>query len=163
MSRMLQSARLQRVGSSISAVIVAFVLTRLLLLGFLTGNVLYPEGPSVINDVLLYSEWSELLVTGRFPIGDDMWQYPPGAGAVFALAALIGGSAVQGFFVIALACDAAILGALIAVAYRRSRAAHAQLTPNSLVAAWSWVAAALIIGPVFIARFDVIPDRKSVV
>lgn len=162
MSRMLQSARLQRVGSSISAVIVAFVLTRLLLLGFLTGNVLYPEGPSVINDVLLYSEWSELLVTGRFPIGDDMWQYPPGAGAVFALAALIGGSAVQGFFVIALACDAAILGALIAVAYRRSRAAHAQLTPNSLVAAWSWVAAALIIGPVFIARFDVIPTAAAV-
>ena len=101
-----------RIRGSVIALIVTWVLSRLLLLGTLTGAVPYPDGPSVINDVKLYAEWSSLLVTGRFPIGDDMWQYPPGAGIVFALAALLGSNPVAAFAGIALACDLATLAVL---------------------------------------------------
>ena len=157
MSSALTSVRPKTLMSTVVTIVIGFVVVRTLLLGFVTGVVPYPDGPSVINDVLLYSEWSQLLVTGRFPIGDDMWQYPPGAGVVFALAALIGANAVQGFFVLSLIADAAVLAALIVVSVRRSGT-----NPPRLVAAWAWVVAPIIIGPVFIARFDVIPTAAAV-
>lgn len=136
------------------ALIVAWVLSRLLILGTLTGLVPYPDGPSVINDVKLYAEWSSLLVTGRFPIGDDMWQYPPGAGIVFAIAALMGSNPVAAFVIIALACDLAAL-IVLAVAGRRRGV--------GLDAAWAWVIGALLVGPVWLARFDVVPTLAAVV
>ncbi|MFM1966067.1 MAG: hypothetical protein RL134_1792 [Actinomycetota bacterium] len=145
---------LARLRGSVIALIVTWVLSRLLLLGTLTGAVPYPDGPSVINDVKLYAEWSSLLVTGRFPIGDDMWQYPPGAGIVFALAALLGSNPVAAFAGIALACDLATL-AVLAVAGRRRRV--------GLNAAWAWVIGALLVGPVWLARFDVVPTLAAVV
>lgn len=136
-----------------AAVVVAWVLSRALLIGFVTGVVPYPDGPSVINDVKLYAEWSNLLVTGRFPIGDDMWQYPPGAGVVFALAAVIGSNPVAALVGIVLACDLAVLVILLVAGHRRDVGRGA---------AWAWVASALIIGPVFIARFDVVPTLAAV-
>lgn len=143
----------QPTRSAIGWLVLAWVATRVALLGIILGWLPYPDGTLVINDVLLYSEWSELLVTGRFPIGDDMWQYPPGAGAVFAVAALIGPSPVVGFFVIALVADAAVLAALVRAGIRR----HIGLDP-----AWVWVAAAIVIGPVFLARFDLLPTAAAV-
>jgi hypothetical protein len=136
------------------AVGVAWVVSRIILVGTVVGFVPYPDGPSVINDVRLYAEWSNLLVTGRFPIGDEMWQYPPGAGVVFALAAVIGSNPVVAFIVIALACDLAILIVLVVAGRRRS---------VGLDAAWAWVIGALLVGPVFIARFDVVPTLAAVV
>lgn len=136
------------------ALVVAWVASRALILGTLTGVVPYPDGPSVLNDVKLYSEWSSLLVSGRFPIGDDMWQYPPGAGIVFAIAALIGSNPVVAFALIALACDLATL-AVLAIAGRRRRV--------GFDAAWAWVIGALLVGPVWLARFDVIPTLAAVV
>ena len=136
-----------------AAVVVAWVLSRALLVGFITGAVPYPDGPSVINDVKLYAEWSNLLVTGRFPIGDDMWQYPPAAGVIFAVAALIGTNPVAAIVGIVLACDLAVLVILL-VAGRRRRVGDR--------AAWAWVASGLIIGPVFVARFDVVPTLAAV-
>ena len=88
---------LARLRGSLTALLVGWVATRVLLVGALTGLIPYPDGPSILNDVKLYSEWSSLLVTGRFPIGDDMWQYPPGAGVVFAIAALLGSNPVAAF------------------------------------------------------------------
>ena len=136
-----------------AAVVVAWVLSRALLVGFITGAVPYPDGPSVINDVKLYAEWSNLLVTGRFPIGDDMWQYPPAAGVIFAVAALIGTNPVAAIVGIVLACDLAVLVILL-VAGRRRRVGDR--------AAWAWVASGVIIGPVFVARFDVVPTLAAV-
>ena len=143
-----------RIRGSVIALVVTWVLSRLLLLGTLTGFVPYPDGPSVINDVKLYAEWSSLLVTGRFPIGDDMWQYPPGAGIVFALAALLGSNPVAAFAGIALACDLATL-AVLAIAGRRRAV--------GLNAAWAWVIGALLVGPVWLARFDLVPTLAAVV
>lgn len=136
------------------AVIITWVASRALLLGALTGLVPYPDGPSILNDVKLYSEWSSLLVTGRFPIGDDMWQYPPGAGIVFAIAALLGSNPVAAFALIALACDLVTLAVLI-IAGRRRRV--------GLNAAWAWVIGAVLVGPVWLARFDVVPTLAAVV
>ena len=136
-----------------AAAVVAWVLSRALLVGFVTGVVPYPDGPSVINDVKLYAEWSNLLVTGRFPIGDDMWQYPPGAGVVFALAAIIGSNPVAALVGIVLACDLAVLVIVLVAGHRRGVGTGA---------AWAWVASALIIGPVFVARFDVVPTLAAV-
>ena len=136
------------------ALILAWVVTRALLLGTLTGAVPYPDGPSVLNDVKLYAEWSDLLVTGRFPIGDDMWQYPPGAGLVFAVAALMGSNPVAAFALIALLCDLATL-AVLAVAGRRRAV--------GLGAAWVWTTGAVLVGPVWLARFDVVPTLAAVV
>ncbi|MFM7597839.1 MAG: glycosyltransferase 87 family protein [Actinomycetota bacterium] len=136
-----------------AAVVVAWVLSRALLVGFIIGTIPYPDGPSVINDVKLYAEWSNLLVTGRFPIGDDMWQYPPGAGVVFALAALIGANPVAAMVGIVLACDLGVLVILLVAGKRR------QVGDG---AAWAWVASALIIGPVFVARFDIVPTLAAV-
>ena len=143
-----------RIRGSVIALIVTWVASRLLLIGTLTGVVPYPDGPSVINDVKLYAEWSSLLVTGRFPIGDDMWQYPPGAGIVFALAALLGSNPVAAFAGISLACDLATM-VVLAIAGRRRRV--------GLNAAWAWVIGALLVGPVWLARFDVVPTLAAVV
>ena len=85
------------IRTSPDAVGVAWVISRVILVGTVVGYVPYPDGPSVINDVRLYAEWSNLLASGRFPIGDDMWQYPPGAGVVFALAAVLGSNPIAAF------------------------------------------------------------------
>lgn len=143
-----------RLRGSLTALLVGWVATRALLLGALTGLVPYPDGPSILNDVKLYSEWSSLLVTGRFPIGDDMWQYPPGAGIVFAIAALLGSNPVAAFTLIALACDLATLAVLTIAGRRRS---------VGLDAAWAWVIGGLLVGPVWLARFDVVPTLAAVV
>ena len=142
-----------RLRSSTAVLASAWVVTRLFLIGALTGNVPYPDGPLIINDVKLYAEWSNLLVTGRFPVGDDMWQYPPGAGIVFALAAAIGSNPVAGFVLIALLCDLATL-VVLAVAGRRRHVGYD--------AAWAWVVGAVVVGPVFLARFDVLPTFAAV-
>ena len=145
---------ISRLRGSVVALALTWVVSRALLLGTLTGLVPYPDGPSILNDVKLYSEWSSLLVTGRFPIGDDMWQYPPGAGIVFAIAAVIGSNPVAAFAIIALTCDLATL-AVLAAAGRRRRV--------GLDAAWAWVIGAVLVGPVWLARFDVVPTLAAVV
>lgn len=145
---------LARLRGSLTALLVGWVATRVLLVGALTGLIPYPDGPSILNDVKLYSEWSSLLVTGRFPIGDDMWQYPPGAGVVFAIAALLGSNPVAAFTLIALACDLTTL-AVLTIAGRRRRV--------GLDAAWAWVVGGLLVGPVWLARFDVVPTLAAVV
>ncbi len=141
---------------------LAWIASRAALLGIIIGWLPYPDGPLVINDVLLYSEWSQLLVTGRFPIGDDMWQYPPGAGAVFALSALIGASPVIGFFVIALATDAAILVMLLVAGAKSAKIRAFNSVTATTRPAWIWVISALLIGPVFLARFDLLPTAAAV-
>jgi len=143
-----------RLRGSLAALVITWVVTRAILVGILSGDVPYPDGPSVINDVKLYSEWSSLLVTGRFPIGDDMWQYPPGAGFVFAFAAVLGSNPVAAFIAIAMVCDLATLVVLV-LAGRRRRV--------GLDAAWAWTIGAILVGPVWLARFDVVPTLAAVV
>lgn len=144
---------LPRLGSSIWVLVAAWALSRAYLIGAVTGTAPYPDGELVINDVRLYAEWSNLLVTGRFPIGDDMWQYPPAAGIIFALSAVIGPQPVLGFLALGLLADAAVLAILVVAGRRRAQ---------GLTAGWAWVIGGLLVGPVFVARFDVFPTLAAV-
>ncbi|CAB4921548.1 unannotated protein [freshwater metagenome] len=132
--------------------VATWVLTRALMLGALAGVVAYPDGPSILNDVKLYAEWSELLATGRFPIGDEMWQYPPGAGVVFAIADFIPPNPLVGMVVLLVLADLAILLILLLVGRRQGR----------WQPAWVWVVSGVLIGPIMLARFDLIPTVFAV-
>lgn len=129
------------------------MLTRFAAIAFVAGWLPYPEGRLVISDVRLYSVWSIMLSQGLFPVGDDMWQYPPAAGVVFALPRLIGPTPVAGFFILALLADLAVMAALLLTA--RSRG-------TTLAGPWLWAVAALVVGPVLVARFDVFPTLFAV-
>lgn len=115
----------------------------------LTG---YPDGHLVINDVTLYSSWASWLVDGRFPAADPMWQYPPLAGPIFALGSMLHANPDIGFMLLAFVFDSVTMAALI-LAYRRT---------GNLTGAWLWALAALIVGPIFLTRFDVIPTALAV-
>lgn len=147
------------VAHRIACLIVGWSITRLLLLVQL---VLAPD--AFVGDVRLYSLWSLVLAEGRFPVGDPFWQYPPGAGVVFATMQLTGPDPIRGFIAMALAADGLIMAVLILAARRRS----APATPGDRFRAgpWlgpvTWVVGGLLIGPVMLARFDLFPTAAAV-
>ncbi|MDQ1247679.1 MAG: hypothetical protein QG597_2050 [Actinomycetota bacterium] len=110
------------------------------------GGTPYPSGHLVINDVRLYATWATDLWSGAFPALDPMWQYPPLAAPLFMLGA-VAPDATVGFIGLAFLADAAAMIALLVAARRSGRFAGA----------WLWAGAALIVGPVFLTRFDVFP------
>ncbi|MEZ5115517.1 MAG: glycosyltransferase 87 family protein [Candidatus Nanopelagicales bacterium] len=135
------------------ALLVAWGLSRVLLVLIATDSVPYPDADLLINDVRLYAEWSELLASGQFPVGDETWQYPPLAGVVFVLARYAATDPVTGFLVLAALADLAVLLLLLARGRRVDR-------PQ---AAWAWVLGGVLVGPVTLGRFDVFPTLAAVV
>ena len=138
--------------SSLWALLGAWLVSRVLVLGWATDTLPYPDGDLLLNDVRLYAGWADGLVEGRFPVGDEMWQYPPGAGVLFALSRVVASDAMAGFLVLAVLADFAVLAALVWGGRGAGR----------LQGAWAWVAAGLLVGPVFLARFDVFPTLATV-
>jgi uncharacterized membrane protein len=100
----------------------------------------YPGGTIVQADLDVYAEWLPTIESGALPT-DDMWQYPPAAAFFFAIG-LWGSNPQVALLVGILATDAL----LTAVLYRHSR-----------LSGWFWVAAGVLIGPVLVFRFDVVP------
>lgn len=103
---------------------------------------------SVTGDIDLYRDWGERLVGGDgLPSGDEKWQYPPGAAVVFAapagVGALTGLPYRVGFALLMLAVDAALTAAL-------ARA-------GGTGAARVWLVGTTALGPVTLARFDLVP------
>lgn len=131
---------------------ITFALTRAWLLAIPFGLIPYLGGTLVINDVTLYQQWAELLQTGRYPVGDEMWQYPPLVGPLFALGALVPPDPRLGLMLVMLAFDAATCLVLMR---RTARGA-------SIEGPWAWVAAGMLIGPVWLTRFDVAPALFAV-
>ncbi len=131
---------------------VAFVATRLWLLAIPFGVVPYLGGQLVINDVTLYTQWADILQSGRFPIGDEMWQYPPLVGPVIALGALIPPNPTMGLVLLMLAADIAVFAVLL----RQTR--HGAREEG----VWAWVVAGMLIGPVWLTRFDILPSLFAV-
>ncbi len=130
----------------------AFVLTRLWLIAIPFGLIPYLGGTLVINDVTLYEQWADILQEGRFPIGDPMWQYPPLVGPLLAAGALIPPDPTLGLVLLMLAFDAATFGVLM-----RAVKSGAQID-----GVWAWIAAGMLIGPVWLTRFDLIPALFAV-
>jgi hypothetical protein len=129
-----------------------FILTRAWLLAIPYGLIPYLGGTLVINDVTLYEQWAQILQTGRFPVGDEMWQYPPLVGPLFALGALIPPDPRLGLMVLMLVFDALTFIVLM----RRSAQG------GSIEGPWAWIAAGMLIGPVWLTRFDVVPALFAV-
>ncbi len=131
---------------------VTFALTRAWLLLIPFGLIPYIGGTLVINDVTLYEQWAQILQTGRYPVGDQMWQYPPLVGPVFALGALVPPDPTLGLMLVMLAFDVATFVVLM------RRTGHGA----SLEGPWAWIVAGMLIGPVWLTRFDVIPTFFAV-
>ena len=106
--------------------------------------------PEQVNDLAIYQRWAAgPLADGQYP-DDPMWQYPPLAGPVFRLGAALPGERF-GFALLFLAFDAAIMAMLARQASGSGRTAGRTL--------WAW--AALITGPLLLARFDVVPTTAA--
>ncbi len=131
---------------------LAFVATRIWLLLIPFGVIPYLGGALVINDVTLYTQWAEILQEGRFPVGDQMWQYPPLVGPVLALGALLPPSPTVGLVLLLLAADLAVFVLLLRAAGHGGR-------PEGV---WAWITAGMLIGPVWLTRFDLLPALFAV-
>lgn len=128
----------------------AWVLSRALLAG---ASIAFTS--QFLPDVYLYAIWSNILESGAFPEGDPYWQYPPGAGPLFALAAQIPPDPVLGFVALALVADALILAMLVWAAWRGD---HDPIWWGP----WAWVVGGLAVGPIMLARFDLFPSIFAV-
>ena len=110
-----------------------------------------------LGDVYLYATWAALLVTGHYPVGDPYWQYPPGAGLLFALSAVTPPDPVHGFVALAVIADTAILALLL----YGTRQQH--LAPNTWWwGPWMWIIGGIAVGPIMVARFDLFPTVFAV-
>lgn len=130
----------------------AFVVTRLWLLAIPFGVVPYLGGQLVINDVTLYTQWAEVLQSGRFPVGDEMWQYPPLVGPVIAFGALLPPNPTLGLVLLMLAADVAVFSVLLRQVSNGAREEGV----------WAWIVAGMLIGPVWLTRFDILPSLFAV-
>ncbi len=107
--------------------------------------------PDQANDLRIYADWSaESLRHGQFPT-DERWQYPPLAGPVLLIGWLLPGERL-GYVLLFLAVDAAIMALLSSQARRTGSVGGRRL----------WAVAALITGPLMLARFDVVPTALAV-
>ncbi|MGB7979493.1 MAG: hypothetical protein WCF36_01730 [Candidatus Nanopelagicales bacterium] len=121
---------------------------RLLLVAIITGAIAWPEQ---VNDLNIYADWvRDSLGSGRFPT-DQMWQYPPLVGPLFLLGGWLPGERI-GFVVLFLAFDALIMAMASVQASRTQRYGGVRL----------WALLPLLVGPLLLARFDVVPTAFAV-
>ncbi len=137
----------------VPGLISAWLLSRawVLLSGF--GILAYPEGQNLFADVRLYDWWAGNIQDGHFPINDPMWQYPPLAALIFLLGYVIAPETL-GFVFLATAIDALIFYFLLEAGTTK---AERKYLPAAI-----WVAAAPLMGPVMLGRFDVFPTLFAV-
>jgi len=124
---------------------------------FITLVLPYPEGKWLKGDVDLYNFWAKSLVKGIFPIDDSMWQYPPLAGVVFAIPQWLFGNALTGFIVFMIVIDLLILITLLITGLNRFKINPSSTSLNGLSGAWFWVLWPILMGPLALTRFDVVP------
>ncbi len=129
-----------------------WLVSRLLLITLAIAVKVLGAQHGVLGDVRLYDRWGGDLVHGwGLPVTDERWQYPPAAAVVLAIPSAL--EAVTrfpygvGFFLMILASDAAIT----AIVARRS-----------VSAARFWLIGICALGPVTMARFDMVPALLTV-
>jgi hypothetical protein len=128
-----------------------WLLTRALLAAVVLTGQMVGTQQNVQGDLDIYAGWARGLAHGGgLPVGDDRWQYPPGAAVAFVLPelahTLLAVPYRAAFVVLALLADAAVTIALA----RRDRAA-----------ALFWVVGITALGPVVLARFDLLPAAAA--
>lgn len=123
----------------------------------------YPSQP-MGDVVLVYEPWATAALTGGPVVGiTEVWVYPQLALAPMILAKLlslplIAGLGVSGAYLVAWAVLVAVLDA-VAYGILLGRAP----TPHRRTAAWFWVAALALLGPVGIYRIDAITVPIAVI
>ncbi|MBF6469763.1 DUF2029 domain-containing protein [Nocardia beijingensis] len=145
--------------SSVSKLWSVWAVTRILMVVF-TGVTALPHSiwDASAADLTLYREWAQLIVEHNvFPLDDERWQYPPGAGALLAVPWLLGGGFGYSwlFFALVAAADASVLGLLLRAA-RGEHSATAQAGP------WLWTIGVALLGRVCYGRFDLIVAAAAV-
>ncbi len=142
---------------NIPALFFSWSVSRYVLFLFITLALPYPEGKWLKGDVDLYNFWAKGLIKGIFPIEDSMWQYPPLAGVVFAIPQWLFGNALTGFIVFMIVVDLLILITLLIAGLNRFKFNSSSTSLNGLSGAWFWVLWPILMGPLALTRFDVVP------
>ena len=136
------------------ALIAAYALTRFVVLVVTRARELYPYQDDPL-EISVFAGWGMAFADGAggVPLRDGPWEYPAGAAAVIVAPALLRGAPyVLGFVGQMVLWDLAVLLVLAVVGLRR----------GSLAGAWLWVAVVPLLGPVALARFDVVPTALAV-
>ena len=141
-------------ASRLAALVVAFALTRLLLVVLTRSPELYrfQDDPFEIG---IFARWGAAFADGGAgaPLRDGPWEYPAGAAAVILAPALLPGAPyVLGFVGQMLLWDLAALLVLALLGLRR----------GSLAGAWLWIVVVPLLGPVALTRFDLVPTTLAV-
>ena len=142
---------------NIPALFFSWSASRYVLFLFITLVLPYPEGKWLKGDVDLYNFWAKGLVKGIFPIDDSMWQYPPLAGVVFAIPQWLFGNALTGFILFMIVIDLLILITLLITGLNIFKFNSSSTRLNGLSGAWFWVLWPILMGPLALTRFDVVP------
>lgn len=139
------------------ATAVAWLVSRASLLAVPAGLIPGLDAGDVFADVELYRQWSDALRTGQVPVDDPMWQYPPGAAALFAAIRQFASDSVQAYTVVfvlfALCADLSVTLALVHLARRGNR----------LDGAVYWVLAVPLLTLLPYARYDIFVTAPAVV
>lgn len=141
---------------SVPGLIFAWLITRYFLFQFITLKFYYPEGKWLKGDVELYQFWSLGLIKNIFPINDSMWQYPPLAGFIFTLPQYIFGNSNMGFIFTMIFFDFLILLTILRFGlslYKR----NLSVSLDGFAGAWFWVFWPVLMGPLLLTRFDLVP------
>jgi hypothetical protein len=106
----------------------------------------------VLGDVRIYARWGARLAHGGgLPVYDDRWQYPPGAAVLLVIPGVLRRLSYlpypAGFLLLMLAVDAALTAALLRSSNRAARI---------------WIVGVCALGPVALARFDMVPAAFAV-
>jgi hypothetical protein len=133
----------------LALLVASWAVTRVLLVVLTRARELYPAQHDAF-DLVVFEAWGRALAggDGPVPLRDGPWEYPAGAAPLLVGPALLRGAPyVLGFVGQMVLVDLALLLLLALWGSRR----------GSLAGAWFWVAAAPLLGPVVLARFDLVP------
>ncbi len=141
---------------SVPGLIFTWLVTRYFLFQFITLKFYYPEGKWLKGDVELYQFWSLGLIQRIFPINDSMWQYPPLAGFVFTIPQYIFGNSNIGFIFTMIFFDFLILLTILKFGLSLYKSKIA-VSLNGFAGAWFWIIWPILMGPLLLTRFDLVP------
>jgi len=105
--------------------------------------------PRLLDDIDIYRGWLPYLRWAQYPLADEKWQYPPGAGPVLLAPSWLPINYSVAFAVLCVLLDAAILGMLLMT--------HARAPGSPRSGLWLWAMAGVVVGPIMFTRFDIVP------
>jgi len=105
---------------------------------------------TILGDVRLYDHWATSFAGGHGLFRHNgQWQYPPGAAAIFLLGGALPLPYARAFAALMLALDAVVLALLL-------------VRCRTTAGGWIWVLGGLALGPIVLARFDLVPTAFAV-